>query len=61
MSFPIPKLNIYLTELHDLYELVKNMLLLIGLCKDNVDNDNVDMFVLSICQIMSRYLNSFQR
>jgi hypothetical protein len=32
-----------------------------GLCKDKVDNDNVDMFVLSIRQIMSRYLNSFQR
>jgi len=61
MSFTIPKLNIYLIELHDLYELVKNMLLLIGLCKDNVDNGNLDMFVLSIRQIISRYLNSFQR
>ena len=61
MSFPIPKLNIYLTELHDLHELVQNMLLLMGLCKDKVDNDNLDMFVLSIHQIISRYLNSFQR
>jgi len=60
MSFPIPKLIIYITELHDLYELVQNMLLLMGLCKDKVDNDNLDMFVLSIRQIMSHCLNSFQ-
>ena len=56
MSFPILKLNIHLIELHDLY--TKRVIVV---CKDKVDNDNVDMFVLSIRQIMSRYLNSFQR
>ena len=43
MSFPIQNLNIYLIELHDLYELVQNMLM--GLCKDKVDNDNVDIYL----------------